>query len=294
MRLNTSIFHTVLCLGAILHAACGSPVPPSTQTGHDDVPPGNSPAVSEHDAAPPSYRSAVGVHDAAPPSDSPAVGGPSLSIVSSAESLPSYDKAFDIDDFLRFWKSQPLVRSTEFAPVIDNHIEAGLTFFGPMKLASFIPEFRTHPDRRHIHFNYPGQRPFSIEVSQMNSGRQYLECYFYFGPVEPATSGTETFRGLGYLIVRVDSGKADFGSSSMWLILEVGGKFKAQMRIGSARDFHFVNPDPNDHLGAGLVVERNPSSGGKKGVITKDQIMRSKGTRYLNSKKFGLTRKGYF
>ncbi|KAJ3716617.1 hypothetical protein C8R42DRAFT_678936 [Lentinula raphanica] len=270
MRLNSFGFRTLLCLGAILHAACGSPMPPSTQTGHD---------------APPSY-------------DTPG-SAPALLITSSAERLPLYDEVVgrsSRSDTVELcpWQHDTFERNPEFAALINNHIEVGLTMFGSRELASSIPEFHTHPDRHHIRFDYPGPRPLPIVNNQVTSSMQSLWCYFDFGPDQ--TSGTRPFRGVGLLQVYLMDGKPNFGSSSMRLELE--GNSEVQMRIGPDRIFHFVNPDPNDHLGAGLVVERNPSSGGKKVLVTKDQKIGSSkamGTGYRKLKNlFGLTRKGYF
>ncbi|KAJ3968432.1 hypothetical protein EV361DRAFT_964851 [Lentinula raphanica] len=138
MRLNTSIFHTVLCSGAILHAACGSPVPPSTQTGHD--------------AALPSHHS------------SPVGGEPvglSLSITSSSERLPSYEDFIEPEQ-LPSYEVAVAGSYTKFAALIDNHIEAGLKFFVPRELSSFIPNVHDRP----IQFRYPGQRPLPASVER--------------------------------------------------------------------------------------------------------------------------------
>ncbi|KAJ3716620.1 hypothetical protein C8R42DRAFT_199859 [Lentinula raphanica] len=227
MRLNSSIFHTVLCLAAILHAAYGSPVP-STQT----VP------------------SSLDRRDAVPPDHSTAVSGPTLRITSSAERPSSDDEAFGPDASLQVWKSKSLVRSPKFAALNDNQIEAGLKFFVPRELASSIPEFRT------IHFEYPGQQPLPVYVSEMTRTLQFSECHFDFEPAE--TSGTHTFRGVGVLKFFVINGKVHFGESVMTLRLKLEGNTEVQMlKIGPLENFHFVNPNPNDHSGAGLVVEQH-------------------------------------
>ncbi|KAJ3835054.1 hypothetical protein F5878DRAFT_628942, partial [Lentinula raphanica] len=190
MRLNTSIFHTVLCLGAILHVACGSPVPRSTQSGHND--------------APPSY-------------DTPG-GAPALLITSSAERLPLYDEVVgrsSRSDTIELcpWQRDTFERNPEFAALIDNHIEVGLTMFGSRELGSFIPEFHTHPDRHHIRFEYPGPRPLPTVYYRVPSSIQSLWCYFDFGPDQ--TSGTRPFLGVGLLQVYLVDGKPNFESSSM-------------------------------------------------------------------------------
>ncbi|KAJ3835055.1 hypothetical protein F5878DRAFT_329136 [Lentinula raphanica] len=204
MRLNTSIFHTVLCLGAILHAACGSPMPPSTQTGDD---------------APPSY-------------DTPG-GAPALLITSSAKRFLPYDEVVRRSSHSDTaescpWEFDTLERNPEFAALIDNHIEVGLTMFGSRELGSFIPGFHTHPDRHHIRFDYPGPRPLPIVNNRVTPSMQTLWCYVDFGPDQ--TSGTRPFRGVGLLQVYLMDGKPNFGSSSMRLELE--GNSEVQMRIG--------------------------------------------------------------
>ncbi|KAJ3968433.1 hypothetical protein EV361DRAFT_925922 [Lentinula raphanica] len=233
MRLNSSIFHTVLCLGAILHAACGSPVPRSTQSGHND--------------APPSYDTPGGV--------------PVLHITSSTERPPPYDEVVGRPSRSDTAKSTPwgfnfhtFERNPEFAALIDNHIEVGLTMFGSRELASFIPGFYTHPDRHHIHFDYPGPRPLPTVNVQLPPSIQTLWCYFDFGPDQ--AFGTRPFLGVGLLKVDLMDGKPDFGSSSMRLELE-GHSEVQKMEIGPNKPFRFVNPNPNDHSGAGLVVEEN-------------------------------------
>ncbi|KAJ3820703.1 hypothetical protein F5880DRAFT_1509135 [Lentinula raphanica] len=264
--LNTSIFHTVLCLGAILHAACGSPMPPSTQTGDD---------------APPSYDT-LG-------------GAPALLITSSAERFLPYDEVVGRSSHSDTaescpWEFNTLERNPEFAALIDNHIEVGLTMFGSRELGSFIPGFHTHPDRHHIRFDYPGPRPLPIVNNRVTPSMQTLWCYVDFGPDQ--TSGTRPFRGVGLLQVYLMDGKPNFESSSMRLELE-GHPEVQKMEIGpekylgprEPRDtpqklrllrlprdsqrfpkifkatqnkpFRFVNPNHNDHSGEGLVVEEN-------------------------------------
>ncbi|KAJ3831980.1 hypothetical protein F5878DRAFT_635782, partial [Lentinula raphanica] len=234
MRLNSSIFHTVLCLGAILHAACGSPVPRSTQSGHND--------------APPSYDTPGGV--------------PVLHITSSTERPPPYDEVVGRPSRSDTAKSTPwgfnfhtFERNPEFAALIDNHIEVGLTMFGSRELASFIPGFYTHPDRHHIHFDYPGPRPLPTVNVQLPPSIQTLWCYFDFGPDQ--AFGTRPFLGVGLLKVDLMDGKPDFGSSSMSVFSFFASPLlflpavyhicllATTILFWQNKPFRFVNPDPN-------------------------------------------------
>ncbi|KAJ3816825.1 hypothetical protein F5880DRAFT_1512309 [Lentinula raphanica] len=226
---------------AILHASCGSPVP------YDDAPPGYSPpAVGyRHHAAPPAYSSVVNLDVSGRlPTFEEATRESSSSHTAGHQEHP---QTFD--------------GSHEYAHLAVNHIETSVRYFGPGELAIVIPAFNIHPDypdysdHPSIHFHYPS--PLPITVYRTIRTTQYLRCYFEIRPAATETSALGTFRVLGFLEVLMIDGKAKFGSSKVTLELEEHPQLDNWMRIGPNQNLHFVNPDPNDHLGAGLVVEWN-------------------------------------
>ncbi|KAJ3729590.1 hypothetical protein C8R42DRAFT_652457 [Lentinula raphanica] len=245
MHFNSSVFYALMCLSIILRTASGSPVPPSRPAQGSPAPP--NPSASHVEPAGPVLSIGLPKHDPRPRPRNPPLQAP--------------------------------FTSRELTALIAKFIEAGLKFYAPRELGSFIPELHTHP-HRHIHFDYPGAEnletyvpvpAYIIDDSNALLGTiQHVGYNFTFKPglLSDTTTIENDFWGFGVLRL-ISFSKRDFKltDAAMYLRVfeKVDGSRKAspenplrvshKIFIGPLKQFRFSNTIPGDRSGRGLEVK---------------------------------------
>ncbi|KAJ3766504.1 hypothetical protein FB446DRAFT_794044 [Lentinula raphanica] len=286
MHFNSSVFYALMCLSAIVHTACGSPVPASSDRADSPTPPGGSleHASSERAGSPsppsvPLSRNRPVQGSSAPHNPSASEvepAGPALSI-----GLPTLGRPPRQGSQPFQHQHPPLwtrLSTRELSSLIVKYIEAGLKFYGPRELGSFILELRTHP-HRDIHFYYPGPDnnpetyvpiPAYIQYSSV-APIQYVGYNFAFSPrlLCDTTTIENNFWGSGTLSFGFSRAPDLDLIAHTTMLLRVFEKVdksrKASpdntllrnhtMFIASYGRFQFVNTIPGDRSGRGLEVK---------------------------------------
>ncbi|KAJ3738234.1 hypothetical protein EV360DRAFT_77008 [Lentinula raphanica] len=244
MHFNSSVFYALMCLSIILRTASGSPVPPSRPAQGSPAPP--NPSASHVEPAGPVFSIGLPKHDPRPRPRNPPLQAP--------------------------------FTSRELTALIAKFIEAGLKFYAPRELGSFIPELHTHP-HRHIQFVYPRAENLETyvplpayihnEPNVLLGTIQRVGYNFTFKPGLQSDATTIDFWGFGVLRLISFSNRdfklADAGMNFK-VFEKVDGSLKASpdnpllvnhiMTIEPCGQFRFSNTIPGDRSGRGLEDKR--------------------------------------
>ncbi|KAJ3826352.1 hypothetical protein F5880DRAFT_1545495 [Lentinula raphanica] len=207
MRSNSSAFYALMCLSAILHIVCGSPVPQapssSSDQGRDSPPPGQS-TSNGHPTRP------VDVITVLPPMQGRSELHPSI--------------PFDI-----------------LTPLLDNHVNPGVNLYARTKLKSLFPEIDVPPDDAVdcVHIDHSsGKDPLPL-IRSINAETE-LVAYLYDFYLH---RGTPQIHGTAHVILAIVKGqdghpKVDRSRSGMDIYLNPLSRYSRSdnlLRIGSVR-----------------------------------------------------------
>ncbi|KAJ3770144.1 hypothetical protein FB446DRAFT_745253 [Lentinula raphanica] len=224
MHSNSSVFYALMCLSAILHIVCGSPVPQAPSSARSDR--GRNPS---------------------PLGQSTSNGDPirpSKLIVKPA-----------VHEDLALHPSIPFEFLT---PLLDNHARPSIYLYARIKLRSQFPEIDVPPDDAvdYVHIDHSsGKDP--LPLMKVPIGDKMLEMYLYdFGP--PAGSAP-SFLGTAHISLVIEKGqdghpKVDRSRSAVDIYINGYPRSYSLLRIGPDEPYHFVDSDPDDPKGAGLKV----------------------------------------
>ncbi|KAJ3710224.1 hypothetical protein C8R42DRAFT_691797 [Lentinula raphanica] len=224
MRSNSSAFYALMCLSAILHIVCGSPVPQapssSSDQGRDSPPPGQS-TSNGHPTRP------VDVITVLPPTKGKSELHPSI--------------PFDI-----------------LTPLLDNHVNPGVNLYARTKLKSLFPEIDVPPDDAVdcIHIDHSsGKDPLPLMKKSIDADTE-LVVYLYDFYLH---RGTPQIHGTAHVFLVIVKGpdghpKVDRSRSAMDIYINGYPRSYTLLRIGPKMPYHFVDSDPDDPKGAGLKV----------------------------------------
>ncbi|KAJ3769957.1 hypothetical protein FB446DRAFT_745930 [Lentinula raphanica] len=252
MRLNTGfVFCALVCLSTILHPACGSPLPSSSNRLPLTPSPSNSGSSGQD-------------------SDSDWGSG-------SEQASPSPRPLTPESQTLRF----KFYRGTGPAPIgietdlLKNYIREGLKYYGSTKLDIRNPLI----DTDHVSLNVEGDHPEPMKNSHLRDDLQELVYGIQF---LPAPGEGPDFLGSAILTIQYNSRLrapvADRRTAKMHLFIfrldwsqlyhsldsqrRVVGPASDQVRIGpgSEANLRFTNPNPNHPLEVGPVIPEATSN----------------------------------